>query len=151
MADGIYGTILVLAVVAALSKDRHASAGAILGGALATSFVFWAVHVYAAVLGRRASGDATPLGPLGRSAARQEWPLVEAAVVPLVPLLLWGLGLLERSLGITLSLIVGLVDLAGWGYLAGRALGQSRLKALMSATVTAGLGTLMVLLKNLVH
>src|SRR4051794_110275 len=50
VADGVYGTILVLAVVAALSKDDHATAGAIAAGALTTSVVFWLAHIYADVL-----------------------------------------------------------------------------------------------------
>ena len=145
------GTILVLAVVAALSEDDHAPAGAILGAALATSLVFWIVHVYAEVLSRRASGDGTAWWPLVRQAAQREWPLVEAAFLPSVPLVLGAVGLLARSTAITLSLIVGLADLAAWGYFAGRAMRQSRVKSLASAVAAAGLGTLMVLLKNLVH
>ena len=150
-ADAVYGTILVLAVVAALSEDDHAPAGAILGAALATSLVFWIVHVYAEVLSRRASGDGTAWWPLVRQAAQREWPLVEAAFLPSVPLVLGAVGLLARSPAITLSLIVGLADLAAWGYFAGRAMRQSRIKSLASALAAAGLGTLMVLLKNLVH
>jgi hypothetical protein len=150
-ADAVYGTILVLAVVAALSEDDHAAAGAILGGALATSLVFWIVHVYAEVLSRRAAGDGTAWWPLVRQAAQQEWPLVEAAFLPSVPLVLGAVGLLARSTAITLSLVVGVADLAAWGYFAGRAMRQSQIKSLVSAAAAAGLGTLMVLLKNLVH
>ena len=151
VADAVYGTILVLAVVAAFSEDDHATVTAILGGAVATSVVFWLVHVYADVLSRRAAGEEGRLGPLVRHAAHQEWPLVEAAIAPCVPLLLGAVGVFGRSLAITLSLIVGLVDLAGWGYVAGRAMRQSPLRSLVTAAVTAGLGTIMVLLKNLVH
>src|SRR4051794_23909765 len=102
VADAVYGTILVLAVVAALSEDHAATPGAILGGALATSLVFWVVHVYAEVLSRRTSGDTMPMWPLLHEAARQEWPLVEAALTPGVPLLLGALGLFGRSLAINL-------------------------------------------------
>jgi hypothetical protein len=150
-ADAVYGTILVLAVVAALSEDDHATAGAIVGAALATSLVFWIVHVYAEVLSRRASGDGIAWWPLVRQAARQEWPLVQAAFLPSIPLVLGAVGLLARSTAITLALVVGLADLAAWGYFAGRALRQSRIRSLVSAAGAAGLGTLMVLLKNLVH
>jgi hypothetical protein len=151
VADAVYGTILVIAVVAALSKDHEASAGAILAGAFATSLVFWIVHVYAEVLARRTAGDQTPSWPLLRTAARQEWPLVEAALAPLAPLLLGELGVFSRSTAITLSLIVGLGDLAAWGYVAGRAMRQSVLRALVTAAGAVALGALMVLLKNLVH
>src|SRR6185437_4586702 len=75
VADAIYGTILVLAVVAALSKDEQATAGAILGGALATSVVFWIVHVYAEVLDREVEGATAGGWSMIRTAAWQEFPL----------------------------------------------------------------------------
>jgi len=150
-AGAVYGTILVLAVVAALSEDEDATSLAILGGLLATSLVFWVAHVYADVLSRRASGDDMPWWPLLASAAHREWPLVEAAIAPALPLLLGAIGLLGRSAAVTVSLIVGLVDLAGWGYVAGRAMQGSRLRSLVSAVVAVALGGVMVLLKHLVH
>ncbi|HEY1597401.1 MAG TPA: hypothetical protein VGF74_18525, partial [Thermoleophilaceae bacterium] len=61
------------------------------------------------------------------------------------------LGVFSRSTAITLSLIVGLGDLAAWGYIAGRAMRQSVLRALVTAAGAVALGALMVLLKNLVH
>lgn len=150
-ADGLYGTILALAVVAALSKDEEATAAMILGGVLTTALAFWLVHVYAEVLARRAFGEASGLRPEIIHAARQEWPLVQAAIAPSIPLLLWGIGVLGRRGGITLSLIVGLGDLAAWGFLAGRAARQSRTMSAVSALAAVLLGTGMVLLKNLVH
>src|SRR5262249_50853945 len=140
-----------LAVVAALSEDHGATAGEILGGALATSIVFWIVHVYAEVLSRGTEGDRTPFWALVRASAVQEWPLVEAALAPCLPLLLGAVGVRGRSASITLSIIVGLAGLAGWGYTAGRRLQQSQLMALLTAAGALGLGVLMVLLKNLVH
>jgi hypothetical protein len=151
VADAVYGTILVLAVVAALSQDRQAGPGAIAAGALVTSIVFWVVHVYAEVLSRRTAGDTTHTRPLVRAAAKQEWPLVQAALAPLVPLLLGAIGLLSRGTSITLSILVGLADLGAWGYLAGRAMGQPTVKSGVSAVAAVLLGLVMVLLKNLVH
>jgi outer membrane lipoprotein SlyB len=151
VADAVYGTILVIAVVAALSKDDAATPGAILAGALATSLVFWIVHVYAEMLSRRTAGDRRPTWPVLRGAAVQEWPLVEAALAPLVPLLLGAFGIFERSTSITLSIVIGLIDLAGWGFLAGRQMGESRVRAVLTAAGAVSLGVVMVLLKNLVH
>jgi hypothetical protein len=151
VADAVYGTILVVAVVAALSEDESASAGEILGGALATSIVFWIVHVYAEVLSRGTEGERAPFWTLVRVSAAQEWPLVEAALAPCLPLLLGAIGVLNRSPAITLSIIVGLAGLAGWGYTAGRRLQQSRLTAIFTAAGALALGVVMVLLKNLVH
>jgi hypothetical protein len=151
VADAVYGTILVIAVVAALSKDDAATPQAILGGALATSLVFWIVHVYAEMLSRRTAGDRRPTWPVLRGAAEQEWPLVSAAIAPMVPLLLGWIGVFDRSTSITLSILVGLGGLAGWGYAAGRQMGQSPIKSLVTAAGAVALGAVMVLLKNLVH
>jgi hypothetical protein len=103
------------------------------------------------MLSHRTAGDTREWWPLLRAGAIQEWPLVEAAIAPSIPLLLGAVGVLGRSPAITLSLVIGVVDLAGWGYTAGRAMQQSRLRSLVSALAAAALGALMVLLKNLVH
>jgi hypothetical protein len=151
LADAVYGAILVIAVVAALSEDPTATSWAILGGALATSLVFWIVHVYAEMLDRRTVGDTTPTWPLIQSAAWQEWPLVQAALPPLVPLLLSAAGLFGRSLAVTLSIGVGLAELAAWGYAAGQATQESKLRSTLTAGGAVALGALLAVLKNLVH
>ena len=69
----------------------------------------------------------------------------------MAPLLLGAVGVLNRSAAVNLSIAVGLTSLAAWGYLAGRAVEQSRLKAALTATGAVLLGVLMVALKNLVH
>ena len=50
-ARAIYGTILVMAVIAALSHDDSVRSAELIAGVLATTFVFWIAHVYAEVLG----------------------------------------------------------------------------------------------------
>src|SRR4051794_23223208 len=147
VADGVYGTVLVLAVISALSKDHAASAWAVLAGVLTTALVFWIVHIYAAMLGDRAAGNRTGL----RVLMHEEWPLAESALAPAVPLLIAGIGVFGLTAGITLALIVGVLDLAFWGYVAGRAMSQSRLGAVASGLAAMALGIVMVLLKNLVH
>jgi hypothetical protein len=151
VADAIYGTILVLAVIAALSEDESASAATILGGAAATSVVFWIVHVYAQVLDRETAGDTSPFWQLVRESGWQEWPLVQAALLPMVPLLLSALGVFSRSTAVTLALAIGITNLATWGYVAGRAVQHSRLRSALTGAGAVALGLVMVLLKNLVH
>jgi hypothetical protein len=151
IAGAIYGTILVLAVIAALSEDDETSTGAIMLAVLATSLVFWLAHVYADVLAERAAGVTGTIRQLVRSAARREWPLIEAALAPCAPLLLGVAGVFSHNTAVTLALIVGLVDLFAWGYTGGRAWHESRLAALLSALVAVALGTVMVLLKGQLH
>ena len=56
-ARAIYGTILVMAVITALSHDDSVTSAQLIAGVLATTFVFWIAHVYAEVLGTRLAGD----------------------------------------------------------------------------------------------
>ena len=151
VAAAIYGTILALAVIAALSEDEDVSAGETLAASITTSLVFWIAHVYADVIAERSSGSAGTITRLFRSAAAREWPLVEAAIAPCVPLLLGAAGVFGRNTSMTLALIAGLADLFGWGYSAGRAWHESRLAALLSALIAVAIGTVMVLMKNLLH
>src|SRR5262245_26941351 len=108
VAGAIYGTILVLAVIAGLSEDDEISAGALLAATLTTSSVFWVAHVYADVLAERASGMPGTTVQLIRSAAGREWPLIEASLAPSAPLLLAAVGAFSRGTAVTIALVIGL-------------------------------------------
>jgi hypothetical protein len=151
IAAAIYGTILVLAVVSVLSEDRSAGPGKILAAVLVTAVVFWLAHVYAGVLAGGVAGARADIWRLLAHTARSEWPLVQTALAPAVPLLLGAAGALGRSTAITLALAIGLVDLAGWGYASGRVLGQRPLAAAGSALVAITFGVVLVALKGLLH
>jgi hypothetical protein len=112
-ADGLYGTVLVLAVLLALSEDPGAGPGKLLGGVLFTALVYWVVHVYAGTLARRVARPDQGLRAVVRETMREEWPLVEAATVPAIPLLLGMLGVLERDTALWCAVAAGLVDLFG--------------------------------------
>ena len=87
-ARAIYGTILVMAVITALSHDDSVTSAQLIAGVLATTFVFWVAHVYAEVLGTRLAGDGgRPTLANVTVAARGQWPLVEAALLPVLCLL----------------------------------------------------------------
>jgi uncharacterized membrane protein len=148
LSTAIYGTILVLAVIAALSHDPGLGPGEVLAGMLGSSLVYWMAHLYADVLGRRAAGVVEPLPAMVAEAATVEWPLVEAALLPAIPLVLGMLGILDRGPAVTLAVIVALADLLVWGYVAGRRSGLARVAALAGGLGAVALGTVMVLLKN---
>jgi hypothetical protein len=150
-ARAIYGTILVLAVVAAVSGDDDASATYILFGVLITSLVFWIAHMYAELLTSAVNDPSRSWRELWRAAARSEWPLMEAALAPAVPLLLGAVGVLSRDTAVNLAYVVGLLDLFGWGIAIGRALDQPGSRAVLTGLVNVALGAVVVVLKALVH
>jgi hypothetical protein len=151
-ARAIYGTILVMAVITALSHDDTVTSAQLIVGVLATTFVFWIAHVYAEVLGNRVEGGAgVPTLANIATAARGEWPLVESSLLPVLCLLLGVIGLVKTHTAVTIAIGVGVAELFGYGLLVGRRLGLSRGGVLVVGVVNGALGLVIVLLKVLVH
>lgn len=150
-SGGLYGTVLVLAVIIALSKSGKAEANIILGGVAVTTLVFYVVHVYADVLALRVREPARSWRSLAREVGHEEIAIVEAAVLPAIPLVLGTLGILDREAASWGAIACGLVSLFGWGALVGRALGYGTPRSLLFGALNIALGGLMVVLKVLVH
>lgn len=150
-AEAVYGTILVLAIIVGLSEDEDAEVGAILGGVLATSLVFWAAHVYAGTLAAQLEEPDRRTREFVPRVMAQQWPLVEAALPPALALALGVVGLLSRDAAVDVAIAVGLIALFGWGYAIGRAVGRSRGRAALAGLLSVALGAVMVILKLLVH
>jgi alkylation response protein AidB-like acyl-CoA dehydrogenase len=151
VAAAVYGTILVLAVVSYLSEDDALGPGRVAIAMLGTAVVYFAAHVYVDYLAARTTGESVGHGRLLRRVVAEEWPLLEATLVPGIPLVLGAAGVLSRSTSLDMSLIVALVDLTGWGYAAGRRSYDSTAAAVASALVATTLGLVVVALKSLLH
>jgi hypothetical protein len=151
-ARAIYGTILVMAVIVALSHDDSVTSAQLIAGVLATTFVFWIAHVYAEVLGQRMEGQGgRPTFANLAVAARGEWPLVEASLLPVLCLLVGVIGVVKTDTAVTIAIGVGVIELFGYGIAAGRRLQLSRGGIIVVGLVNGALGLLIVLLKVLVH
>jgi hypothetical protein len=151
-ARAIYGTILVMAVITALSHDDSVTSAQLIAGVLATTFVFWIAHVYAEVLGQRMerAGGRPTFANLA-VAARGEWPLVEASLLPVLCLLVGVIGVVKTDTAVAIAIGVGVIELFGYGIAAGRRLQLSRGGIIVVGVVNGALGLLIVLLKVLVH
>jgi hypothetical protein len=151
-ARAIYGTILVMAVITALSHDDSVKSSELIAGVLATTFVFWIAHVYAEVLGQRMEGEGgRPTFANIAVAARGEWPLVEASLLPVLCLLLGVVGVVKTDTAVAIAIGAGVVELFGYGIAAGRRLHLSRGGIIVVGVINGFLGLLIVLLKVLVH
>jgi hypothetical protein len=150
-ARAIYGAILVMAVIIAISHDDTVSSAAILGAVAATTLVFYLAHVYAEALGNRVAGGPTQAFANVRAAAIHEWPLVEAALLPVIALLLGVIGIVGRDTAVSIAIGAGVVELFAWGIAAGRMLKLSLGKTIGVGVANGALGLLMVGLKVLVH
>jgi hypothetical protein len=150
-SGGLYGTILALAVITALSKSGKAEAAVLLGGVVVTSGVFWLVHIYADTLAARVATPDRSWLDLARHFGRHELPILESAVPPSIPLALGAVGILGREAASWTAIAFGLAALFGWGLLLGRALGYRGAGPLVVGLLNVALGGVMVGLKVLVH
>ena len=112
----MYGTIVVLGVLAAGSDSASITAWELDVLMLATVLVLWVAHVYAhALAASLASGlrlDAAALGSL----ARRELSIVLAAVGPALALLLGVFGVVSDATAAWLAVGVGSLTLAIMGF-----------------------------------
>jgi hypothetical protein len=141
-----------MAVITALSHDDSVKSAELIAGVLATTSVFWIAHVYAEVLGQRMEGEGgRPTFANIAVAARGEWPLVEASLLPVLCLLLGVVGVVKTDTAVAIAIGAGVVELFGYGIAAGRRLHLSRGGIIVVGVVNGFLGLLIVLLKVLVH
>jgi hypothetical protein len=146
----IYGTILVLAVIVAGAKAFEHEAGHIAGLVAVTVVVFWLAHVYADALAHAVAYDQhLSLADLRRIAHR-EASMVEAAVPPLVALLLGAFGVVSTTLAVWVAFGLGLVVLCAQGITFARVEHMGRLGTLAVVAANLGLGVALVGLKLLV-
>jgi hypothetical protein len=145
--SAVYGSLLVTTLIAV--QWHHDVSTTFLGLSLVISVaVFWLTHVWAAIVNRRVHG------PIDQAAvavlARDEAPMLTAAVVPTILLALASAGVLEVDIGIGLALLVSLVQLFLWGLAVGWAAHASWPLAIGVAAVDGALGIAIVVLKVLV-
>ena len=150
LAGFIYGTIIALAVLVAGAKAFPHAAGHIAVLVVATTLVFWFAHVYAHGLGRSVARDRRLTLAELRDVARHEWAIVEAALVPAIPLLLGAVGLISTRFAVWLALGTGLAVLAAEGLLFARIERLGWMGTLVVVSVNLALGVSLIVLKLVV-
>jgi hypothetical protein len=146
----VYGSFLAASVIG-VAYESGAGARTMTAALLGSMLVYWAAHVWSDAVGERIR-----LGKAFQTRnvlliARREWPLVEAAALPLIVLALAWAGAWSRETGARLALAAALVQVIAWGFAAARRAGGSRHVA---AVLAAGQGMLAVLLlatERLIH
>jgi hypothetical protein len=151
IAEAIYGLILATSVIA-VSRDYDSShAGRIGVNVLVTGVVFWLAHVYARALARAVTHHRMLNRSEVREVLRHDWPLVEVTV-PLVLILALGvLDVVPDRAASLVAMLAALVELAAAGAYAARTSGAGLRGTVASAVVAVTLGSVVVLLKALVH
>ena len=147
VAGTVYGTIIVMATIAAGSRGAETDTGRLAGIVGITVLILWVAHVYSHGLaesierGRRL--DAAEF----RAIARRELAIAIAGVAPVGTLVLASFGLLAELTAIRLALAFGVVTLAVQGarYAALERLGRGG--TFVSVTLNVLLGLVIVALE----
>jgi hypothetical protein len=152
IAGIVYGTIIVMSVIAAGSAGTHSDTAGIAAFALTTSAVLWLAHVYSHALELSVeSGRRLTLGKL-RGLARREASVIRAALLPTAALLLGAFGLLNDRAAVWLALGLGTAVLAGQAFVYARIEGLGRVGTGASVAVNLSLGLTVVALEaSLAH
>jgi hypothetical protein len=147
LAGFIYGTILTLSVVVAGARAFPHDPAHVAELVAVTSLVFWLAHVYAHWLGESVSrGGHLSFADL-RHVLSREWSLVEAAVPPVVALLLGAAGVLSEQAAVWLAFALGLGVLFVEGIVFARVERLGLLSAVLVVLANLGFGLLLVALK----
>ncbi len=142
IAGTVYGTIIVLAVLAAGAKpyEHHLWRLVVLAGISAV--VLWLAHVYSHGLGESLNmGRRLTVAELS-TIARREYSIVAAAILPLASVALGAAGVLEERTSVWVAFAIGVVTLTAQGVRYSRLehLGIAAAVLTVSLNVAFGLG-----------
>lgn len=142
-----YGTILVLATIVGAAQAYKHGAVHIAIIVFVTAVVFWLAHVYSDSLADSlAKAERISWAELGEIAARES-SIIEAAVTPVLLILLSKTGLYSVPAGVWLAFLAGLLVLVTEGLAFARAERLGLLPTLLIVGVNLALGLVLVALK----
>ncbi|MEU6662978.1 hypothetical protein [Streptomyces sp. NPDC046821] len=143
-AGAVYGSLLAASVLAASSVHEPFPRLQLILLLLVTGIVFWLAHVYAHVAGEREAGTSVTRAEIRRIASH-EWPIVEAAALPALAVLVSPkLGTGENA---WLALGVAVAQQVFWACLGARRAGASRPQVVAQGAVNLLLGLVIVAAK----
>jgi hypothetical protein len=147
-AAGIYGAIVTAAILD--TAGGHVSTTALVVSVVVTLLVYWIAEEYAEVLGEHTAGGRLPSRASIQGALVATWPMVTASYLPLLAVVLAAVAGASELTAANVGLVVAIVLLTVHGWLAGRAAQLQGWKLLVATSIAAGLGLVMILLKDLV-
>ena len=151
VAGAIYGLILATSVIAVTRQYQPDNAGITAVTVIVTAAVFWLAHVYAGVLAVGTREHHMPTWAEVRHVVDEEWPLVQAGILPTAILLLGPLGLLADDTAQDVALGACLVELGATGLMVAREAGAHGVVVAISGVISLSLGVIVIVLKVVVH
>lgn len=147
VAGFTYGTLVALSMVIAGAKVYPDGPAQIAAFVVLTTVALWLAHVYAHTVGQSVSHERRVRVAELRHIARREGAMVEAALPPVVALLLGAFGVISTQLAIWVAFGLGLVVLAVQGVQFARIEGLSRLRTVLAVAANVGVGLILVAVK----
>ena len=147
-AAGIYGAIITAAILDTAGSRLPTEALVI--AVLVTLLVYWLAEEYAEILGEQAAGGALPGWTYVRNALAATWPMVSASYLPLLALLLARTAGASPLTAANVGLLGAILLLIIHAWRAGRSARLHGWQLAATTSVAAGLGLIMILLKDLV-
>jgi hypothetical protein len=147
-AAGIYGIIITAAILDTIGG--RASTTVLVISVVGTLVVYWIAEQYAEILGEHTTGGQLPSWAYIRGTLAATWPMVSASFAPLLAVVLAALAGASALTAANVGLVVAMAVLTIHGWLAGRAAQFQGWKLLVATSIAAGLGLMMILLKDLV-
>jgi hypothetical protein len=144
----ITGTVVSTAVIAA--SAGHLGETRIVIAILGTAFIYWLAHLHARTLGDSVKHRTHPVDAL-KEALAETWPILAAALMPAVILVVIQLFGVELRIGAWIAVICGTLLLTIYSFFAGRRGGLGLGGSLASAAAGAALGILIIGLKAGLH
>jgi hypothetical protein len=153
LRERIYGGIACLSTLLLLLRDPadESSAWSLVLDVVVATGSLWAASLLADVVSHLAAHGSAPRGAEARRMFRTSGQILEAAVVPVVLLVLSGFGVLMTERAIRAGVWVSVVTLGLFALLAVRRTKLAWWKRYLLVAALVGLGALVVLLKTLAH
>jgi hypothetical protein len=149
VAGFTYGTLVTLAMVVAGAKLYPGGPARIAAFVVLTTVALWLAHVYAHTIGQSVSHERRVSLSELRHIARREGSIVEAALPPVVPLLLAAVGVLSTQVAIWAAFGLGLVVLGLQGLRFARIERFGPVRTVVAVAVNVGVGLVLVAAKVL--
>ena len=115
IAGTVYGTIIVMSVIAAGAHAYEHHLWRLIALAGGSAVVLWLAHVYSHALGESLTLSRRITVEETASIARREFAVIAAAIIPLIAVALGATGLLAERTAVQLALWLGVVTLAAQG------------------------------------
>jgi hypothetical protein len=140
IAGTVYGTIVVMSVLAAGARTYQHHLWRLASIAAISALVLWIAHVYSHALGESVAADRRLDIKEVREIARREYSIVLSAVLPVAAIVLGAAGVLHASTAVRWAFAVGILALVVQGIRYARLEDLSTVATVVSVSLNLALG-----------